>query len=199
MRICFFGDSFTNGTGDDECLGWVGRICAAERRLGHDLTCYNLGVRRDTSEDILRRWRREAEARLPKGCDPHFVFAFGNNDVALDDDGQLRLSHSVSCKNAKEILVDAKGLGPTLVLGPVPSDRPSSWNERILSLSTNLSSVCAGLDIPFLNLAELKNDFWSTWHAEAAAGDGAHPNAAAYAQLASHISQWSPWRSWFDR
>ncbi|HZC55143.1 MAG TPA: hypothetical protein VE396_03730 [Xanthobacteraceae bacterium] len=29
IRICFFGDSMVNGTGDDACLGWVGRICAA--------------------------------------------------------------------------------------------------------------------------------------------------------------------------
>jgi acyl-CoA thioesterase-1 len=28
MRICFFGDSFVNGTGDDDGLGWVGRIVA---------------------------------------------------------------------------------------------------------------------------------------------------------------------------
>ena len=35
-RICFFGDSFVNGTGDDDALGWVGRLCAAERRAGLD-------------------------------------------------------------------------------------------------------------------------------------------------------------------
>jgi hypothetical protein len=28
IRICFFGDSIVNGTGDDACLGWVGRICS---------------------------------------------------------------------------------------------------------------------------------------------------------------------------
>lgn len=77
MRLCFFGDSFVNGTGDDDCLGWVGRLCAAERRVGRDLTVYNLGVRRDTSDDILRRWRREAEARLPPGCGGRLVFSFG--------------------------------------------------------------------------------------------------------------------------
>ncbi|MDY6901411.1 MAG: lipase, partial [Cyanobacteriota bacterium] len=26
MRICFVGESFINGTGDPECLGWAGRI-----------------------------------------------------------------------------------------------------------------------------------------------------------------------------
>jgi lysophospholipase L1-like esterase len=61
MRICFFGDSIVNGTGDPDCLGWVGRVCGAARKSGVDLTSYNLGIRRDTSADILRRWRREAE------------------------------------------------------------------------------------------------------------------------------------------
>jgi hypothetical protein len=31
-----FGDSIVNGTGDDACLGWVGRICSAARRRGID-------------------------------------------------------------------------------------------------------------------------------------------------------------------
>ena len=59
MRICFVGDSFVNGTGDPECLGWPGRICAAARRAGHDVTYYNLGVRRDTSGDVQARWELE--------------------------------------------------------------------------------------------------------------------------------------------
>jgi lysophospholipase L1-like esterase len=29
MRICFVGDSITNGTGDPEYLGWVSRVYAA--------------------------------------------------------------------------------------------------------------------------------------------------------------------------
>lgn len=33
MRICFIGDSFVNGTGDPECLGWAGRICVTARKL----------------------------------------------------------------------------------------------------------------------------------------------------------------------
>src|SRR3954451_17927814 len=65
IRLCFFADSFVNGTGDDACLGWVGRACAAGRRNGVDLTCYNLGIRGDTSADVLRRWEHEAQARLP--------------------------------------------------------------------------------------------------------------------------------------
>ena len=80
MRICFIGDSFVNGVGDDSGLGWIGRLGVALRAAGCDLTLYNLGVRRDTSADIARRWRAEAEARLPEGVDGRLVFAFGTND-----------------------------------------------------------------------------------------------------------------------
>ena len=73
-RLCFFGDSMVNGTGDDTCLGWVGRICATARRSGRDLTCYNLGIRRDTSADVLARWQREAETRLRSEHDGRLVF-----------------------------------------------------------------------------------------------------------------------------
>jgi acyl-CoA thioesterase-1 len=65
MRICFFGDSIVNGTGDDDCLGWTGRICSAARHAGHAVTHYNLGIRRDTSANVSARWRQEAERRLP--------------------------------------------------------------------------------------------------------------------------------------
>jgi lysophospholipase L1-like esterase len=65
-RICFVGDSFVNGTGDPECLGWTGRICALACQKGHDVTYYNLGVRRETSTDIATRWRDEVSRRLPE-------------------------------------------------------------------------------------------------------------------------------------
>jgi hypothetical protein len=39
MGICFFfGDSFANGTGDDDALGCVGRILAQARHAGRDVT-----------------------------------------------------------------------------------------------------------------------------------------------------------------
>lgn len=118
MRICFIGDSFVNGTGDDTCLGWVGRISAAARQRGHDLTIYNLGVRRDTSSDILSRWQQEVGLRLPDNCDGRLVFSFGTNDCSLGDDGNIRLSHKRNVDNAGAILSRAKGWRPTLMIGP---------------------------------------------------------------------------------
>ncbi len=61
MRICFVGDSITNGTGDPEYLGWVGRVMQDERTRRAELTSYNLGIRRDRSDQIRARWRAEVE------------------------------------------------------------------------------------------------------------------------------------------
>ncbi|WP_347059518.1 hypothetical protein ABC795_03530 [Blastococcus sp. HT6-30] len=44
LRVCFLGDSSTAGVGDDDGLGWVGRLAASARRYGTALTGYNLGV-----------------------------------------------------------------------------------------------------------------------------------------------------------
>ena len=65
VRICFVGESFVNGTGDPECLGWAGRICVNANRKGYDITYYNLGVRRETSSELKNRWLREVSYRLP--------------------------------------------------------------------------------------------------------------------------------------
>jgi lysophospholipase L1-like esterase len=77
LRICFIGDSFVNGTGDPTCLGWTGRICAAASDRGHDLTYYNLGIRRQTSADIQARWQQEVSLRLPPATDEAVGHALG--------------------------------------------------------------------------------------------------------------------------
>ena len=74
LRICFVGDSITNGTSDDDCLGWPGRLCSAERNSGHDISSYNLGIRAETSEQIASRWRAECTPRLPEPYPAALVF-----------------------------------------------------------------------------------------------------------------------------
>jgi hypothetical protein len=66
MRICFIGDSLVNGVGDPTGLGWVGRVATAARRRGHDITAYNLGIRRDTSGDIAVRWQGRRRGACPR-------------------------------------------------------------------------------------------------------------------------------------
>lgn len=194
MRICFFGDSFVNGTGDDACLGWTGRLCAAARQAGHDITHYNLGVRRDTSADIAARWLAEAEARLPQDIDGRLVFAFGANDAADDGHGRPRLTREQTLTNAQAILTAAKAWRPTLMIGPPPLSDPAA-DARLRALSQDLAQLCAGLAVPFLDVSDSLGA--SPWTADAVSGDGAHPNRGGYAALAAVIGAWAGWRAWF--
>lgn len=195
MRICFIGDSFVNGTGDSARLGWVGRLCAATRKARLDLTVYNLGIRRDTSVDIAARWRREAEPRLPDGQDGRLVFSFGANDCTPGEDDGVRVSRSRTLANAQAILSSARAWRPTLMIGPLPVGDPST-DERIATLSYCLGDLCAGLDIPCLDVFHAMAAC-EPWRREAAMSDGSHPDAGGYEALAHLIGGWDAWRSWF--
>ncbi|MEH2406859.1 hypothetical protein [Nostoc sp.] len=69
IRICFIGESFVNGTGDPEFLGWTGRVCRNAESRGYAITHYNLGVRAETSRFLKQRWYSEVSYRLPRESD----------------------------------------------------------------------------------------------------------------------------------
>ncbi|MBD1860400.1 MULTISPECIES: GDSL-type esterase/lipase family protein [Trichocoleus] len=194
IRICFVGDSFVNGTGDPECLGWTGRICAAASHNNYNVTYYNLGIRRETSADIRDRWQQEVERRLPASCDRRVVFSFGVNDTTIEN-GKPRVDPSDSIKNARQILTEARRSLPVLMVGPPPI-ADAEQNQRIIDLSGQLGALCQGLEVPFLEIAgPLRNS--EVWISEAIVNDGAHPRAAGYAELAELVQSWSAWRGWF--
>ncbi|MEO7745783.1 MAG: GDSL-type esterase/lipase family protein, partial [Actinomycetota bacterium] len=80
LRLCVVGDSFATGYGDPKALGWVGRVVARTPVDEVDLTVYNLGVRGDSSADVLTRWREETSRRWHEGCENRLVVAMGTND-----------------------------------------------------------------------------------------------------------------------
>ncbi|GAB7328373.1 hypothetical protein MBLNU13_g00357t1 [Cladosporium sp. NU13] len=194
IRICFLGDSFTAGAGDDTLLGFPGRLCSDLRtNHGLDITCYNLGIRRDTSTDILNRWEREVNARLKRN--EHFngrlVFSFGTNDNVFEND-QRRVSSATTLANARSILVRAKEMWPTAMLGP-PWTSVEGIDERNGALSSKLAKLCEEIDVPFLPLYEsLKGN--GVWAREAEAEDGIHPNAGGYGLISKAVTEWDAWQ-----
>lgn len=194
MRICFFGDSFVNGTGDDDGLGWPGRLCAEARHRGRDITGYNLGIRRDTSADIAARWNHEAAARLPAGHDGRLVFSFGVNDCVHEPANQPRISADRTIEYARSILGQARAGWPTLMVGP-PATGNAALDHRVEALSGRLASLCGDLDVPYLPIFETTAQS-EAWRREAAQGDGTHPNREGYALIAGAVLAWQPWRDW---
>ena len=188
MRLCFVGDSITNGTGDPEYLGWVGRVMQRERVRRAELTVYNLGVRRDRSDQVRARWRAEAEARLPAEHEGRIVFAFGANDAAQEIAPPVTLGH------AEAILTEARERWPVILVGPAPLGACKA-RERVAGLDDAMAALCRGLGVPYVAVFD---GLMATpvWLDEARLGDGAHPGAGGYRRLAEIILANEAWRGW---
>lgn len=208
LRVCFVGDSITLGTNDDTGLGWPGRLAQRERRAGHDVTAYNLGIRADTSELIEPRWRAECAARLPDVAPGALVFGFGINDTADQEGLGIRVPAEKSLAIAGEMLSQAKAWKPTLWVGPTPADggrqpfRPAPGlvfnfdNGRIAEISDAYAELASDLEIPYLDLfTPLSSD--ANWPGVFAGDDGVHPTATGYAMIAERVAGWDAWRAWF--
>lgn len=192
VRIYFIGDSYVNGTGDPQFLGWPGRVCAASLGPKTHITGYNLGIRGDTSADVLRRWRAEVDARRLLPHDARLVFGFGANDCWLID-GEPRVDEADTVKNARHILSEARALLPTLLVGPPPG-KDDEEQARRSRVSHILAGIAAQEQVPYLDVIGQLDDT-QAWRREAAAGDGVHPGAQGYASLARAVLAWSAW--WF--
>ena len=208
LRICFVGDSITVGSGDGNFLGWPGRLSVAETERGHDVTLYNMGVRGETSEVVLPRWRRECDVRLPDHVNGRLVLSFGLNDTAEESDVGIRVPLEGSLSNARAIIGEARGWLPTLVIGPVPiidDMQPFVFpngiayhytNARVAELNERTASLCSELGVPYLNVfvALQENPAWAQSQRDC---DGVHATGAGYQLIADMIADWSAWRDWF--
>jgi lysophospholipase L1-like esterase len=188
MRFCFVGDSITNGTGDPDCLGWVGRVMRHERTRRTELTAYNLGIRRDRSDQIRARWRAEVEARLPDQHEGRVVFAFGANDAVQE------IAPAVTLDHAEAILTEGRARWPVFFVGPAPLAEVAAC-ERMAALDNLLAALCERLGVPYTSVFD---GLMATpvWLDEARAGDGAHPGAGGYSRMAALVLASEAWRAW---
>ncbi|MGB9034283.1 G-D-S-L family lipolytic protein [Arthrobacter sp. UCD-GKA] len=192
VRVCFIGDSFVAGVGDARHLGWTGRLAARSHAQGHALTAYNLGIRRDTSADILRRFRAECTPRLPAGSHAGVVLSFGVNDT-MNESGVTRAASEASVSHLRELLTQLGKSGwPALMVGP-PAVDDDAHNERIISLDALLEAECARHSVPYVGVVRQMQDH-DVWRREVREGDGAHPGAGGYDALAALLRP--TWDSW---
>jgi len=192
MRICFFGESYVAGTGDPTYQGWVGRLCSS---AGKDLTAYNCGIRGATSALIRSTWFAEAYARLHAQPLAAIIFSFGTNDSALDS-GVPRISGQSQTENTRAILEVASAQWPTLMIGPPGllgadgTPRAADHAERC----ARTKQLCDELGVPYFDTLAAFPAF-KRWCSEAAAGDGAHPGAGGYAEMAEAVGAWPAWKN----
>ena len=192
IRICFIGDSLVNGTGDETYLGWAGRLCKAANTGDNSLTYYNLGIRRNTSTDILQRWEQECEQRLPDFCDARIVLSCGVNDMVLES-GQQRVSIEKSLRNITAILQTATTRYKTILVGPPPVG-DEELNTRLHSLSAAYQQKAISLGVPYIDVfSKLITN--QQYLQESRSYDGYHPKSDGYAAIAKVIANDDNW--WF--
>ncbi|MEE2710508.1 MAG: GDSL-type esterase/lipase family protein [Gemmatimonadota bacterium] len=192
IRINFIGDSFVNGTGDSEFLGWPGRVCAASKSEDIGITCSNLGVRADTSTDVLRRWEMEVDARRLKPHDTRIVFGFGANDCWIEE-GRTRVERTDTISNTTAILSRAASLYPTLMIGPPPA-LDEAEDRRRQEMSALLGDLSNHAGVSYLSVIDALRH-GGVWAMEQQQGDAIHPSAGGYGALALLVLEWSEW--WF--
>lgn len=188
--ICFVGASVLAGVGDPKALGWVGRVVARSIQPDLRLTAYNLGVRGQTSADVLRRWRVETEPRWRVGAARKLVLQAG----AADLDAGISLARSRL--NLATVLDDAiaDGIAPFVVgLTPVLDDIRT---ERLQVLADDQAEVCERRGVPYVDcLRPLRGH--EQWEPDLGTSDGVHPRQAGYGLIAWLVlhNGWTQWLS----
>lgn len=188
IGICFVGDDFVAGYGDPKALGWVSRVVGRTHTRDTDLTAYNLGVRGDSSAQVMQRWRSECPPRWAHRSERRLVIGVGAVDLTRG------LTTARSRLNLANVLDEAATSGiAAFVVGPTPC-LDAETNARIKSLSVAQADVCARRGITFVDcFTPLRTH--EQWQSDLGAGDGVHPGQAGYGLMAWLVLHHG-WQDW---
>jgi acyl-CoA thioesterase-1 len=189
VAVVFLGASLVVGVGDPKGQGWVTRVVGRTQHPDIQLTAYNLGLRGDTSADVLARWQSEVPLRWRGRSERRLVISVGGNDVAS---GVSLARHRLNLAN---VLDDAASNGvATFVVSPPPSD-DNAVNDKLAVLVEAQADVCARRSVPFVDCYSplLGHDQWQS--DLAASGVPHHPGQAGYGLIAWLVlhNGWNEW------
>lgn len=188
VGLCFVGASMTSGYGDPKGLGWVGRVVSRTQHPDLDLTAYNLGVRGDTSGDVMVRWRGETAPRWASRGERRLVISVGAGDT------RSGVSLARSRLNLANILDEATTSGTAaFVVGLAPTLDPEV-NARIETLSDAQADVCSRRGVTYVDCYRplVAHDQWLS--DLNASPDRVHPGQAGYGLIAWLVLH----HGWYD-
>ncbi len=189
LALVFLGASLVAGVGDPKGQGWVTRVVGRTQHPDVTLNAYNLGVRGDTSAELLERWASEVPRRWAGRTERRLVVSVGTGDILR---GITLARHRLNLAN---LLDDAASQGvATFVVSPPPSD-DDELNTRLEVLVDAQGDVCARRGVPFVDCYAplLGHDQWRT--DLAASQVPHHPGQAGYGLIAWLVlhNGWTEW------
>jgi lysophospholipase L1-like esterase len=189
VGLVFIGASLTAGYGDPKGLGWVGRVVARTQHPDLDLTAYNLGVRGNTSGDVVARWGAESHPRWKGRGERRLVVSVGAGDITSGMTmarSRLNLANVLDEATNSGIGVFVVGLTPTL---------DAEHNRKIEALAEAQADVCARRGITYVDCFRplVSHDQWMA--DLAASPDRVHPGQAGYGLVAWLVlhNGWNDW------
>ena len=188
VAVVFLGASLVAGVGDPKGQGWVSRVVGRTTHPDLELTAYNLGVRGDTSGDLLLRWEAECAPRWRGRSEKRLVVSIGANDAAT---GVTLARHRLNLAN---ILDDAASAGiGTFVVSPPPTS-DEEVNAKLDVLVEAQADVCSRRSVPFVDCYRplLGHEQWRT--DLAASRVAGHPGQAGYGLIAWLVLH----NGWYD-
>ena len=191
VAIVFVGASLVAGVGDPKGQGWVSRVVGRTHHSELELTAYNLGVRGDTTADVLGRWKAECEPRWRGRGEKRLVVSVGGNDAAT---GVTLARHRLNLAN---ILDDAASAGiGTFVVSPPPGD-DEELNAKLDVLVEAQADVCSRRNVPFVDCFRplLGHEQWQS--DLAASRVPHHPGQAGYGLIAWLVLH-NGWYDWLQ-
>ncbi len=149
---------------------------------------YNLGVRGQTSADVMARWRSECAPRFADRAEQRLVVQAGGNDV------RAGITVARSRLNLANILDEASSSGiATYVVGLTPC-ADAELNAQLEARSEALADVCHRRGVTYVDCFRplIGHD---QWQSDLAAGDGVHPGQAGYGLIAWLVLH-AGWHAW---
>nr|CAA6826928.1 MAG: Unknown protein [uncultured Thiotrichaceae bacterium] len=202
-RICFIGDSITEGHSDNARLGWVGRLAQS---LPSDFGIYNLGVSAQTLAQFHARAKIECGSRLDDYEHKGIVLGAGLNDLCKFDGDVARTSIEVIQSTLHELLDDLMEVAPLITVGPFPiAEEFNPFFSASLQANTYFSNTfikevdqlyaesCKARNIPYLSMVDalLNSDYMESLREN----DGIHPKGEGYQIAAGLIQHWGAWQA----
>jgi len=190
--FCIFGDSVTQAAYVN--TGWVDlfRTYLEQKYCDEFINVFNLGIGGNTSDDILKRFRTESEAREPTDI----IFAFGVNDSGyFKSPNKPIVSEQRFTENVITLISQAKEfsnnitfigliLGNESLLKPFPgSAQGKSYDlTRVINFNDKLNDQAAVSNCQLIQLLDKLNptDF----------SDGLHPNDQGHLKMFNEIKKW---------
>jgi len=189
VAIVFMGDSLVTGVGDPKGQGWVTRVVGRTSHPEVEFTAYNLGIRGQTSGDVLAQWHKECPPRWKSRSERRLVISFGANDIAA---GVTLARHRLNLAN---ILDEAASNGVSAFVVSSPPTSDEAFNDKLAVLVEAQADVCSRRSVPFVDCYRplLGHDQWRS--ELRASRDGHHPGQAGYGLIAWLVlhNGWNEW------